>query len=63
MHKNLLFVCCKVNGGVREQPQTTGEVSFPKATKSLISVNNKETMRETPFAVKSAHLTLNFDHF
>lgn len=60
---NLLFVCCKVNGRVRKEPQTGGEVSFPKPSKSLILIDEKKTLPETPLAMKGAHLTLDLNHF
>lgn len=57
-----LFICCEVNCCVREQPQTRSEVSFPKCPKSLILVDEEETLPETPLGVKSSHLALYFNH-
>lgn len=62
MKLHLLFVCCEMNCGVGEQPETRGEISFPKSSKSLILVDEKEALPETPLTVKSAHLTLYFNH-
>lgn len=48
--------------GVGEQPEAGNEISFPKSSKSLILVDEQKTLPETPLAVKSAYLTLNFNH-
>lgn len=51
-----------MNCGVGEQPETRGEVPFPKSSKSLILVDEKETLKKAPLAVESAHLALYFNH-
>lgn len=62
MRLHLLFVCCEMHSSVGKQPETRGEVSFPKPSKSVIVVDQKKTLAETSFTVKSSNLAFDFYH-
>lgn len=57
-----LSVHGEMNCVVREQPETWGQISFPKPPKSFMLVDEEETLPETSLTVKRAHLAFDFHH-